>query len=176
MSHTKTASAGQGVQKQRRSMLVPVLAAVAACVLFIVNVVLFVGWFKTKREYQGLEMEKAKLTASNRVLADAYGLLHNKKVQVCNKSPADVTVHWVSVVYEDAGRLKSFDSQRCEDWAPVAVKNGASRMLTLSSTQEGCNWNGSVVFFAMHYSRGDTQTYRDAGAWVGFDKDCYTVQ
>ena len=109
-------------------------------------------------------------------MADAYNLLHNKKVQVCNKSPADVTVHWLSVVYEDGGRLKSFDSQRCEDWAPVVVKNGASRMLTLSSTQEGCNWNGSVVFFAMHYSRGETQTYRDAGAWTGFDKDCYTVQ
>jgi hypothetical protein len=176
MSHAKAAPDSGGGKKRGRSLVVPVLAAVAACLLFIANVVLFVGWFRTKHELGSLEKEKTQLASSNRALADAYSLLHNKKVQICNKSPADVTVHWLSVVYEDGGRLKSFDSQRCEDWAPVAVKNGASRMLTLSSTQEGCNWNGSVVFFAMHYSRGETQTYRDAGAWMGFDKDCYTVQ
>ena len=173
MSQAKASADGK---KHSRSLAVPVMAAVAACLLFIANVALFVGWFRTKRELAGLEKERTQLTASNRVLESAYGVLHNKKVQICNKSPVDVTVHWVSVVYEDAGRLKAFDSQHCEDWAPVAVKNGASRMLTLSSTQEGCNWNGSVIFFAMHYSRGETQIYRDAGAWVGFDKDCYTIQ
>jgi hypothetical protein len=176
MSQAKTASEGQAAKKHGRSLLVPVLAAVTACLLFILNVVLFVGWFRTMHEYGGLQKEKAQLVASNRVLADAYGLLRNKKVQVCNRSPVDVTVHWVSVVYEDGGRLKTFDSQRCSDWAPVSVKNGSTRMLTLSSTQQGCNWSGSVVFFAMHYSKGETQTYRDAGAWIGFDKDCYTVQ
>lgn len=176
MSHPKAASEGQVAKKQGRSLVVPVLAAVSACVLFILNVILFVGWFRTMREYNALEQEKAQLTASNRVLESAYGLLHNKKAQICNKSPVDVTVSWLSVVYEDAERLKSFDSHRCEDWVPVVVKNGATRMLTLSSTQEGCNWNGSVVFFAMHYSRGETQAYSYAGAWMDFDKDCYTVQ
>jgi hypothetical protein len=176
MSHDKAASGGRAAKKPGRSLVVPILAVVAACLVFILNVVLFVGWYRTKRTYDGLQREKAQLEASNRVLADAYGLLHNKRVQICNRSPVDVTIHWVSVIYEDAGRLKSFNSQRCEDWVDAPVKAGASRMLTLSSTQEGCNWNGSVVFFAMHYSRGETQAYSYAGAWMDFDKDCYTVQ
>src|SRR5512136_2555560 len=104
MSHGKTASGGRATKKPGRSLVVPVLAVVAACLVFILNVVLFVGWYRTKRVYDGLRKEKAQLDASNRLLADAYGLLHNKKVQICNRSSADVTVHWVSVIYEDAGR------------------------------------------------------------------------
>ena len=179
MSHAKAAPDSGGGKKRARSLVVPVLAAVAACLLFIANVVLFVGWFRTKHELGSLEKEKTQLASSNRALADAYNLLHNKKVQVCNKSPADVTVHWLSVVYEDGGRLKSFDSQRCEDWAPVVVKNGASRMLTLSSTQEGCNWNGSVAFYAFRLVRESDEgvrAYNVSGPWRGFDRDCFTVE
>jgi hypothetical protein len=158
-----------------RSALLPILAAVAAFLLFVVDGVLFVGWFRMLRAHGALRQEQAQAEASNLIMADAHRVLANKKTQLCNRSSEDVTLDWISVAYEDAGGLKSFDSQRCADWTPVKVKAGSNRMLALSSAQEGCNWNGSVVFFAMHYTRGESQSFRDAGAWLGFDRDCYTI-
>jgi hypothetical protein len=168
-------AAGQPAKK-RRSLVIPALSVFAAFVLFVVNVILFVGWFKTMRAYGALQQEKAQLDASNRVLSGAHELLRNKKAQICNRGAEDMRIDWIAASFEEGGRLKSFDSQRCTDWLPIVLKGGSSRTLSLSSTQEGCNWNGSVVFFAMHYSRGTTQSYHDAGAWMGFDRECYTIQ
>jgi hypothetical protein len=174
MVPANAAVAGQPARK-RRSLVIPVLATIAAFVLFVVNVVLFVGWFKTMRAYGALQQEQAQLGASNRVLSGAHELLRNKKAQICNRGAEDLKVHWVAALFEEGGRLKPFDSQRCTDWLPIVVKSGSSRMLSLSSTQEGCNWSGSAIFFAMRYSRG-TEPYYDAGAWMGFDRECYTIQ
>jgi hypothetical protein len=178
MSH----SAGTGhlqAHPRRKSPVVPVLSALAAFALLVINISLFIGWLGTERSLGSLDREKATLEASNKSLQGAYELLRNKRAQLCNRSSGDVTLHWMAAAFEEGGHLRYFDSRRCEDWQGAFVKAGQGRMLNLSSMGEGCNWNGSVVFHAMYFSRTSedaTQSFRDAGAWSGYDKDCYTVQ
>jgi hypothetical protein len=49
----------------------------------------------------------------------------------------------------------------------------------MSSPQEGCNWNGAVLLYAMHFTReaeDQTSDFKVTGPWRGFDRDCFTVQ
>jgi hypothetical protein len=159
--------------------VVPALAALVAFSLFLVNVVLFFGWFRARRSLDGLKTEQATLQESNKGLRGVNELLRNKKAQFCNRTDGDVTIHWMAAAYEDGGRLRYFDSQRCEDWQPAFIKAGQARMLNLSSMQQGCNWNGSVIFHAMFFSRVSedaARSYRTADAWSGYDKECYTLE
>jgi hypothetical protein len=156
-----------------------VLTILAVFVLFVANVVVSFGWFRAQHTLRVLDREKAALQASNKALEGAHELLRNKRAQFCNRTGDDVTIHWMAAAFEDGGHLRQFDSQRCQDWQPVPVQGGQSRALSLSSTQPGCNWNGSVIFHAMFFSRtaeDATRDYRVAGAWYDYEKECYTLQ
>ncbi|HXY41823.1 MAG TPA: hypothetical protein VEQ10_19265 [Vicinamibacteria bacterium] len=136
-------------------------------------------WLRLSRHQAEIENEISSLTARNAVLKPASELLQNQKFQVCNKTTDPVTILWLAAAYSDGRRLKLFDPNRCESWRPLVIPPGGQKMVNFSSPDETCNWSGSVTFFAMRYSResadGLTSTVDFAGAWTGFDRDCYTV-
>ena len=140
---------------------------------------LFGKWNTTRQQLQGHQAELQTLTTRNAVLAPAFDVLQNRKFQVCNKSPDLLNIAWVSVAFNDGRQLKMFDSARCRSWQDQEVAAGENKNLLLSSTEEGCNWNGNVIYFAMRFSKETEESslpYSVVGLYRGFDRDCYTVQ
>jgi hypothetical protein len=140
---------------------------------------LFRKWNTTRKALQARQTEMQTLTGRNAVLAPAFDVLQNRKFQVCNKSAYPLVVSWVSAAYADGSQLKLFDSARCSAWQDQEVAAGENKNLLLSSTEEGCNWNGNVIYYAIRFSRETEDAsvpYSLAGNYRGFDRDCFTVQ
>ncbi len=137
------------------------------------------NWNATRLKLAQGEAEYQALLSRNAVLSKVYDVLQNKKLQVCNKSQDTLKVQWVSAVYHDGKKLRVFDSSRCGAWQEVTLASGDNRVLTLTSAQEGCNWNGAVVYFAMRFSRESEEVirhYNYVAHYSGFDRDCYTQE
>ena len=131
--------------------------------------------YKEKVGFFELGRQKKKVA----VLAPAFDVLQNRKFQICNKSPHPLNIAWVSAAYSDGRQLKLFDSARCESWRDLEVASGENRSLLLSSTDESCNWNGNVIYYAIRFSKETEDSslpYSMAGVYRGFDRDCFTVQ
>lgn len=165
----------------------PSLGTIISGLVTIPILLLTLRWGRTWQEVQAKEhtltTETATLSKRNLVLSQANGILQNSRFQVCNKTADEqVTVSWIAAVYHDGERLRSFDAARCPGWHPKVLPAGESALLTFSSQQEGCNWNGSVMFYAIHFVRESpdpetpSRSYNMAGRWQGFERDCFTVQ
>ncbi len=136
-------------------------------------------WNTTRLKTAKQEAEFQTLQSRNAVLSKVFEVLQNKKFQVCNRSQDTLNVQWVTAVYHDGKRLKVFDSSRCSAWQEVTLAAGDNRVLTLTSGQEGCNWSGAVVYFAMRFTRESEEIirpYNYVGHWAGFDRDCFTQE
>jgi hypothetical protein len=138
-------------------------------------------WQETKARFDGMEAELLTLRGKNALLATVQEALQARKFQVCSATPDRVAVPWLAAVYEQGGELQVFDSSRCGTWTPQTIPAGGSpRELSFGSTQAGCDWDGSVVFFAMRFTRtndaGESQSLNTIGPWQGFDRDCFTIQ
>jgi hypothetical protein len=75
--------------------------------------------------------------------------------------------------------VKVFDSDQCQDFKPIVLNPGDDKSVLLRSSQPGCNWDGSVFYYAMKYSAESEEKFNIfnvVGPYQGFDRDCYTVQ
>ena len=156
-----------------------VAAAVLVLLLLPLTVQLARRWYALSGERAHLETELATLSSRNVVLQRASEALSLSKFQVCNKSRDTLSLPWLAAVYHDGKHLQVFDPRRCPGFRPPELGGGESRVLNYSSTEEGCNWNGSVAFYALHLVRDSEEgshAYNVAGAWRGFDRDCFTVE
>ena len=141
----------------------------------------YLAWDKTNRRLAAVQGEVGTLKVKNAGLARAYDVLQNRTFQVCNRTADELEVLWLAAAYESRGQLSVFDASRCEGWQPQLVPGGGSpKTFTFSSAQEGCNWDGSVIFYAMRAVRtsedGASFDYTVAGPWMGFERDCFNVQ
>jgi hypothetical protein len=156
-----------------------VATAVLVAILLPLTVHLARRWHALSDRRARLETELATLSSRNVVLQRASDALSLSKFQLCNKSRDALSLPWLAAVYHDGRRLQLFDPLRCQGFRPPELGGGESRVLNHSSTEEGCNWNGSVAFYALHLEReseAGSHAYNVAGAWRGFDRDCFTVE
>jgi hypothetical protein len=140
---------------------------------------LFRKWNVTRHALLAQQAELQTLGGRNAVLAPAFEVLQNRKFQVCNKSPDPLNIAWISAAYADGAQVKLFDSARCPAWRDQEVAAGENKNLLLSSTDEGCNWNGNVIYYAIRFSKETADAsvpYSMVGLYHGFDRDCFTVQ
>ena len=140
-------------------------------------------WHAQRTMVAGKQAEIAAIMARNGVLQPIYDVLANRKFQLSNKTPLTVTVPWFAVAYHDGKQVRLFDSARCREFEPVVVPTGDAKIVTLSSKQEGCNWNGSVMYYAMRlYRQVETEVsivdrpYDYVDMYKGYDRDTFTVQ
>ena len=162
-----------------RFPLSTVVALAVLPVAALLTLFLFRTWNATRLDLARQQQELQRLASRNAVLAQAYEVVQNRKFQICNKSPYPLAVAWVSAAYSDGQELKLFDSSRCPAWQGQDVAAGENKNLLLSSTEEGCNWNGDVIYYAMRFSKETDEAalpFSVAGLYRGFDRDCFTVQ
>jgi hypothetical protein len=72
-----------------------------------------------------------------------------------------------------------FDSDKCQDFKPIVMQPGDDKTVVLRSSQPGCNWDGSVFYYAMKYTQESEEKFNIfnvVGPYQGFERDCYTVQ
>lgn len=156
-----------------------IVSALVALPLALVTLQAGRRWHTLSSKSAGLETELGMLTRRNVVLEKANAILQNHKFQVCNKSSDFLAIPWVAAVYHDGHQLRTFDSSRCPGWRVQTLGRGESKTFTSSSDVEGCNWSGAVLFYALHFTRESDEyvkPYNVAGAWQGFDRDCFTVE
>jgi hypothetical protein len=167
-------------KKRGRLHLSTVIAAVVALPMVGLAIPLGKSWYAVSTHLTTLQQELETLTKRNGVLVRVHEATQQSRFQVCNKTAGDVVVvPWIAAAYYDGKQLQLFDSARCQGFRGFQLAAGDSRLVTLSSPEEGCNWNGSVLLYSMHIAReADEQTmaYNVAGTWRGFDRDCFTVQ
>jgi len=159
-----------------RSSLV---AAVIALPVGLLMMSQFRSWTAVRSELTGKTTEFQGLSSRNAGLSKVYDILQNKKFQICNKSPYPVLVPWLSVGFVDGQQVKVFDSARCTGWQTVEVAAGENKNILFSSSQEGCNWSGNVVYYAIRYTKETddaSMPYNMAGVYRNFDRDCFNVQ
>lgn len=166
--------------RPRRRFPLSVVVAIALLPLAaLLATFLFRKWNVTRQSLLQGQLELQTLRERNAQLARAYDVLQNRKFQICNKSPHPLSVAWVSAAYSDGQQMKLFDSARCKSWQAPDVAAGENKTLLLSSTEEGCNWNGNVIYYAMRFSKETDDAslpFSVAGLYRGFDRDCFTVQ
>jgi hypothetical protein len=140
---------------------------------------LYRSWSALNGTKSGQLAEHRARVERNAELSKVFENLQNKPFQVCNRTADTVTVNWLAVAYQDGRDIKYFDSSLCRDWkAPVLVP-GDARLPTLNSDQEGCNWGGDVVYYAMQYTRESedaVNTINFVGHFKGYDRDCHNIQ
>jgi len=140
---------------------------------------LYRSWSALNGRKSGLMAEHKARVERNAELGKVFENLQNKPFQVCNKTADTVTLNWLAVAYQDGKVIKLFDSSRCRDWKPPVLVPGDARLPTLNSDQEGCNWGGEVVYYAMQYTRESedaVNTINFVGHFKGYDRDCHNVQ
>lgn len=166
--------------RPRRRFPLSVVVAIALLPLAaLLATSLFRKWDVTRQSLLQGQQELQTLRERNAQLARAYDVLQNRKFQICNKSPHPLSVAWVSAAYSDGQQMKLFDSGRCRSWQAPDIAAGENKTLVLSSTEEGCNWNGNVIYYAMRFSKETDDAslpFSVAGLYRGFDRDCFTVQ
>lgn len=136
------------------------------------------NWNVVRAKKSKLDAEVAALLERNRQLAPFYEVLQNRKYQICNRSQDVVKVKWMAATYNESEKVKLFDSSRCQDWRPVMIQPGENKFVTLSSGQEGCNWNGNVMYFSIAYDKESpeqTTFYETIDVFRGFDRDCHNI-
>lgn len=177
MAHQKAQAMGGSKLFSPATAIFAVLALVLGYFAFFS----YRKWDERKTKVESLETELATLKAKNAALAGAHEVLQNRKFQVCNRTADEVSIPWFTAIYQSGSAMRVFDSARCEGWQAQAVPGGGSpKSFNFASTQDGCNWDGSVIFYAMHITRtnedGVSQSFNMAGPWQGFDRDCFTLQ
>jgi hypothetical protein len=149
-----------------------------------------VGWlcFKSYRKWAGIKQaivtrdtELAKVRASNAALSVVYENVQLKKFQACNKTADQITINWVAAAYHDGKKVQIFNSDLCQDFKPPVMAAGDDKSVLLRSSQPGCNWDGSVFYYAMRYTQENEgsekyQVNHMVGPYQGFDRDCYTFR
>jgi hypothetical protein len=156
-----------------------IVAGLVCLPLLLLTVHLGRGWNRLSRQATELETELATLSARNAVLQPAFDVLQNQKFQICNKSSDTLTIPWLAAAYHDGKQLKIFDALRCQGWHGQVLNPGQAKVFNFSSSEEGCNWNGSVAFYAFRLVRESDEgvrVYNVSGPWRGFDRDCFTVE
>jgi hypothetical protein len=154
---------------------------VAAAILVPVCVMtfnLYRSWSALRGTLSAWDRDFATLNQRNGELEKVFSNLQNKKFQVCNRTADVVTVQTLAAVYHDGKTIKLFDSGMCADWRPQVLVSGDARMFTLNS-QDPCNWNGDVVYYAMTYTRESDEalsTINFVGHFTGYERDCHTIQ
>ena len=142
--------------------------------------------FNLYRSWAGLSAQRTKLmdehktrVERNAALEKVFENLQNKPFQVCNKTADTVTLNWLAVAYQDSKGIRYFDSSVCRDWKAPVLVSGDARFPTLNSDQDGCNWGGDVVYYAMQYTRESedaVNTINFVGHFKGYDRDCHNIQ
>jgi hypothetical protein len=157
-----------------------VVALLVAVPLMVLSVRLGLQWRASGARLAALEREAASVVARAAVLDRAAQALRTHDFQVCNRSADTLSLPWVAAVHHDGQSLRVFDSASCQGFRSPLILAGESRALVFSSTQEGCNWNGEVLFYAMNAVReSDTgsASYNLIGAWGrDFDPKCFNVR
>ncbi len=101
------------------------------------------------------DLQKMLAQAKDRAAMEtlnSISLPPNRKLTVCNNSPADITISAVAAVYWDVqGKLKNFNSAK-EQWHTWRLSSGSTQQLNLTQ-QDGTAWDGSIVFYAMDVNR-----------------------
>jgi hypothetical protein len=83
---------------------------------------------------------------------DGFSLPANRKLQVCNDSGADITISALTAFYTDShGKLRNFNSAT-NQWHEWHIPGKSRQQLDLAQNG-GTAWDGSVVFYAMDFSR-----------------------
>lgn len=138
-------------------------------------------WAGVRNDIATSDQRLAGLRKRNAELAVVFDAVQLRKYEVCNKSADQYTVTWVGAAYHDGQAVKVFDSDRCLDFKPLVLAAGDNKSVLLSSSQPGCNWNGSVMYYAMRYRQENEEEdiyriYNMVGPYQGFDRDCYTFR
>ena len=182
MAKPKSAPGAGDAPRAKKKSPVPISAIVALVAVIPVGYMAFnsfKGWKAVRDKAAKHDSEMAGLTQRNTELAKVYEAVSLKKYQACNKTAEQITLNWVVAAYHDGKRVRIFDSERCTDWQPVVLMPGDNKNLLLRSSQPGCNWDGSVFYYAMRYTQESEEKYtmiNVAGAYQGFERDCYTFQ
>lgn len=157
-----------------------VVSLLVALPLLVFATRLGLRWRASSVRLVELERETAAVVARAAVLKRAAETLRTYDFQVCNRSGDVLTLPWVAAVHHDGQSLRLFDSSRCQGFRSPPVHAGESRALLFSSTQEGCNWGGQVLFYAMNAVResdAGSASYNLIGPWGrDFDPKCFNVR
>ncbi len=167
-------------RRPARMPLSTIVAVLVALPLFLVCVLFGHRWYVTRARLAALQAEEARLASGNAVLKRAEEALRPYDFQVCNKSADPLLLPWVAAVHHDGQRLLLFDSARCRGWRAPVLAPGETRPLLFSSTEEGCNWSGQVLFYAFNAVRDADDgavSYDVIGPWGrDFDPKCFNVR
>jgi hypothetical protein len=141
------------------------------------------SWYAKKTVMGGKQNEVTTMMTRNDTLRPIYDVLQNRKFQIKNNTPLQVTVPWIASAYHDGKQVKLFDSSHCRDWQPLIIAAGDAKIVTLSSSQDGCNWNGAVMYYAMRLYRQIEdekmivdRPYDYIDMYKGYDRDTITIQ
>ncbi|HEX6737762.1 MAG TPA: hypothetical protein VF310_05815 [Vicinamibacteria bacterium] len=139
------------------------------------------AWSQVAAEERALAQERAQHAEIIARLQPFAYVLEQKsdKYQICNRTADTITVNWLAAAYTEGDQIKMFDSAHCKDWKPVVLPIGENKFINLSSAQEGCNWNGNVMYFAIAYTRESTENttyFEDVEMFRGFERQCYNIQ
>lgn len=138
-------------------------------------------WTGVNHAIAGRAEMMAKLRASNATLSVVYDNTQLRKFEACNKTADQITINWVAAAYHDGQKVHIFNSDQCQDFKPIVLAAGDNKSVLLRSSQPGCNWDGSVFYYAMKYTQENEEEakYRInnmVGPYQGFDRDCYTFR
>jgi hypothetical protein len=138
-------------------------------------------WMGVKHNIANRGQALAKVRASNAGLAPIYDNVQLKKFQACNKTADQITINWVAAAYHDGQKVHIFNSDQCQDFKPPVMAPGDDKSILLRSSQPGCNWDGSVFYYAMRYTQENEESEKYqinnmVGPYQGFDRDCYTFR
>jgi hypothetical protein len=137
------------------------------------------SWNAVATRERKLAEEMNQLTTRNAQLAPFFDVFKERNYQICNRTADTITVNWLAAAYAEGDQIKLFESSRCTAWKPVVLAVGETRFVTLSSAQEGCNWNGNVMYFAIAYTRESaeqTTFFEDVEVFRGFERECHNIQ
>lgn len=154
------------------------IAAVVLVPVCVMTFNLYRSWSELRGRLAAWDADFAALSTRNGELEKVFANLQNKPFQVCNRTADPVTVQSLVSVYHDGKAIKIFDSGKCADWRPQLLAPGDAKLFTLNS-QDPCNWNGDVVYYAMTYTRESEEalsTISFAGHFKGYERDCHTIQ
>ncbi len=175
---------GEGTAAPKKKFPVPISTLVALVIAAPI------GWwtFNSYKKWAGgraveaaSDRELADLQQKNAAMSVVYDAVALKKFTVCNKTPDVITVNWVGAAYHDGKTVAVFNSDHCQDFKPIVLEPGGDSSVLLRSSQPGCNWDGSVFYYAMRYTQENEnesqyRIFNMVGPYQGFDRDCYTFR
>jgi hypothetical protein len=177
-------AAAEGAAKKKKSFPVPISTIVTLAIA------LPVGWwcYSSYKKWAGgraVEVDArrklAEIKARNAVMKVIYDNTQLRKFYVSNKTSDTVTVQWLAAAYHDGKKVLIFDSDQCKDFKQIVLEAGGESAVLLRSSQPGCNWDGSVFYYAMRYTQENEteENYRIfnmIGPYQGFERDTYNFR